>query len=249
MNRHRIPPTVELTGLADGTLNSPALLKRVVDSPILQVELERQSCAVAALRGVELASPAGLRTRVEAERSRARGPRRRRRVAFGGALAAGLAAAGLLVALFLPQTGPAGPTVVQAAQLAHLPAAERGAAPGSPKLLGVTAFGLAYPDWGPGFGWEAAGVRRDQLEGREAVTVFYGKGDRQIGYTILGGPPVGPPDGTPSARRGDTTLHHLRDGSWAVATWERDGHTCVLSGKGVPVEVLLDLAGWRSPLA
>lgn len=246
MNRNHISPIAELTALADGSLDSPVLLERVAGSPELQAELERQSRAVAALRAVDLATPAGLRMRVETERIRARRPLRDRRVALGGALAAGLAAAGLLAALFGPETGPSGPTVVQAAQLAHLPAAERGAVPGSPKLLHVTAFGVGYPDWSPAFGWEAVGVRHDRLEGREAVTVFYEKEDRRIGYTVLGGPPRAAPDGAPSARRGDVTLRHLRDDSWPVVTWERSGHTCVLSGKGVPIDVLLDLAGWNS---
>ena len=97
-----------------------------------------------------------------------------------------------------------------------------------------------------GFGWRASGVRRDRLAGREAVTVFYEKAGRQVGYTILGAPPIAVPDGIGSARRGGTTLRHLQDGSWTVVTWQRGRHTCVLSGKGVPLDVLLDLAGWKA---
>ena len=246
MNPTDTRPSAELTALADGSLDSPALLERVVASPELRDDLERQLRAVTALRSVDLAAPAGLRMRIEAERVRARKPVRRRRIALGGALAAGLAAAALALTLAVPDAGPAGPTVVQAAQLAQLPPAGRGAAPGSPKLLDVTAFGLSYPDWGPGFGWQATGVRRDRLEGREAVTVFYEKAGRQVGYTILGAPPIAPPDGAGSARRGGTTLRYLQDGSWTVVTWQRGRHTCVLSGKGVPRDVLLDLAGWKA---
>ncbi len=246
MNPTDTHPSAELTALADGSLDSPALLERVAASREVRSELELQSRAVAALRSVDLAAPAGLRMRIEAERERARGPVRRRRIALGGALAAGLAAAALALTLALPGAGPAGPTVVQAAQLAQLPPAERGAAPGSAELFDVTAFGLSYPDWGPGFGWQVVGVRRDRLEGRQAVTVFYEKGGRQVGYTILGAPPIDAPDGAGAARRGDTTLRYLRDGSWAVVTWQRGRHTCVLSGKGVPIGVLLDLAGWKA---
>ena len=202
---------------------------------------------MAALRTVELVAPAGLRVRVEAERDRARTPLRRRRLALGGAFAAGLAAAALALALALPSAGPGAPTVVEAAQLAQLPAAGRGAIPGSPKLLDVRAFGLSFPDWGPGLGWEATGVRHDRLQGREAVTVFYEKAGRRIGYTILGGPPIAAPEDAGTASRDGTNLRYLADGSWVVVTWERNGHTCVLSGQGVPRDVLLGLAGWRSP--
>jgi hypothetical protein len=245
MNPTDTRPSAELTALADGSLYSPALLERVVAAPGLRDDLERQRWAVNALRSVDLAAPVGLRMRIEAERARARKPVRRRRIALGGTLAAGLAAAALALTLALPDAGPAGPTVVQAAQLAQLAPAGRGAAPGSPKLLDVSAFGLSYPDWGPGFGWHVTGVRRDRLEGREAVTVSYEKGGRQIGYTILGAPPIVRPESAGVARRGETTLRYLRDGRWAVVTWERGRHTCVLSGKDVPLDVLLDLAGWK----
>ena len=245
MNRTDITPPVQLTALADGSLDSPALLERVAASPVLRAELESQSKAVAALRGVELAAPASLRTRIESERDRAGVPARRRRTAVGGALAAGLAAVALAVALALPDTGPAGPTVVQAAQLAKLAPAEPDAIPGSPKPLEATAFGLSYPDWGPGFGWQATGVRRDQVQGREAVTVFYEKAGRRIGYTILAGPPLAPAEGAEPARRGGKALRHLRDGRWVVVSWQRGPHTCVLSGQGVSPDVLLDLAASR----
>ena len=246
MNPTHTQPPAELTALADGSLDSSALLQHVARSPELRAELEAQSRAVAALRTVELVAPAGLRVRIEAERDRARTPRRRRRLALGGCVASGLAAVALALALALPSAGPGAPTVVQAAQLAQLPAAARGAVPGSPKLLDTTAFGLSFPDWGPGPGWQATGVRRDRLEGREAVTVFYEKTGRRIAYTILGGPPIAAPEGAGTASRGETSLRHLSDGSRAVVTWERSGHTCVLSGEGVPRDVLLDLAGWKS---
>ena len=165
MNPTDTHPSAKLTALADGSLDSPALLERVAASPELRDDLERQVRAVTALRSVDLDAPAGLRMRIQAERVRARKPVRGRRIALGGALAAGLAAAALALTLAVPDAGPAGPTVVQAAQLAQLPPAGRGAAPGSPKLLDVTAFGLSYPDWGPGFGWQATGVRRDRLAG------------------------------------------------------------------------------------
>ena len=34
-------------------------------------------------------------------------------------------------------------------------------------------------------------------------------------------------------------------GGRTVVTWERNGHTCVLSSTDVPRDTLLDLAGWH----
>ena len=36
-----------------------------------------------------------------------------------------------------------------------------------------------------------------------------------------------------------------RDGDRTVVTWLRDGHTCVLSGSGVPRRTMLELAAWK----
>ncbi|MGH2982834.1 MAG: hypothetical protein ACRDK5_01050, partial [Solirubrobacterales bacterium] len=77
----------ELAQLADGTLSSArraALEERIRTSPELAAALERQRTAVAALRGLEVAAPAGLRERVEAERRRPSAPVRRRRFALAG---------------------------------------------------------------------------------------------------------------------------------------------------------------------
>ena len=84
----------------------------------------------------------------------------------------------------------------------------------------------------------------DEVDGRRAVTVFYEKEGRRIGYTILSGEALDVPGGARPAVREQLRLHSLRDDGRVVVTWRRDGHTCVLSGAGVERDVLLDLAAW-----
>jgi hypothetical protein len=195
----------------------------------------------------ETRAPLALRERIEADRARARPVLRRRRLALGGSLA-GLAAAALLaVILASPVSGPAGPSVVQAAELATLPAT--GAAPSVDPahhgLLKRSVGGVSYPSWQYQFPWRATGAREDQLHGRRAVTVFYDSPAHvRIGYTIVSGKVLGEPAGR-AWRHGAERYVVLRRGSRTVVTWRRGGHTCVLSGPaGVPSERLLALASW-----
>jgi hypothetical protein len=207
-------------------------------------DLERERFAVEALRSVELRAPMRLRTRIEAERERARRPARRRRFTLGGALAGATAAAAVLVALLLPG-GAGGPTVVEAAELATRPPTEPAPEPGRPKLLDASAFGLPFPDWAEKFGWEPSGRRVDELDGRRAVTVFYEKEGREIAYTIISGEALDAPEPSAAATREGTPLRYVSEDGRTIVTWERNGLTCVLSGSGVPATKLLDLAGWK----
>ena len=248
MTRPDDPEHSELTALADGTLSGRRrrrLEERLASEPELRGELERQRLAVEALRSTDVAAPAYLRERIEAERERARRPKSRRRLALGGALAGAAAACALAIGLVLPG-GAGAPTVVEASELAERPSSGAAPRPGRPDLLVVRAFGLPLPDWAEDFGWTATGVRRDRIDGRDAVTVFYEKEGRRIGYTVVSGDPIDPPDGAAPASRAGAPLRHLSDRGRLIVTWERDGLTCILSGRGVAPGVLLDLAGWRA---
>jgi hypothetical protein len=108
MRRHREDQTddreiVELAGLADGTLppeRRVALEAQVAASPHLGERLAEQERAVALARGAvgEVAAPAALRARIEAQREARRAPRPRRLVlAAAGATAVLAAAIGLAV--------------------------------------------------------------------------------------------------------------------------------------------------------
>ena len=236
----------ELTALADGTLGGrrrARLLTEVGRSLELAQQFEKQRRAVAALRSVDEQAPAWLRARVEPEQ------RRRRRISFSLPLAGGLAAGAafaIFLALVLPG-GAGGPSVVEAATLAVRPVAAPAPAPdpAHPNLLSARAEGLAFPDWAEEFGWRATGRRVDELDGRRAVTVFYEKGGRRIGYTILSGELIEPPDEASRTIRDGTTLHGLESEGRVIVTWPRGGRTCVLSGVGVDAATLLDLAAWK----
>jgi hypothetical protein len=235
----------ELTALADGTLRGrrrARLLAEVGSSPELAERFEKQRRAVAALRSVDERAPAWLRARVEPERKRRRRPFS---LPLAGGLAAGAAFA-LILALVLPG-GAGGPTVVEAAELAARPAAAPapGRDPSEPALLDARAAGLAFPSWAKEFGWRATGRRVDELDGRRAVTVFYEKEGRRIGYTIISGERIDPPDEARRAVREDTVLYGLSSDGRVIVTWLRDGVTCVLSGSGVEADILLDLAAWK----
>lgn len=231
----------DLAALADGRLDdarAAALEARIRSEPALAAAFTRQREAKFAVARAAAAveAPTRLRAKVAAERHK-RAPRARR---AGFAIAAGsLAAVLLALALALPS----GPTVVQAATVATRPATEPAPGPGAPKLLDRRAAGLPFPDWSVKFGWRPTGARTDELDGRRLVTVFYAKGEREVAYTVVAGAPLDPPDGSDAVVEGTRLLTFVAGGRTAV-TWERGGHTCVLSGT-VDGATLRALAAWK----
>ena len=93
----------ELAALADGSLapeRRAELEAQIDDSPILADRLAEQERAIALLRGAEaeVEAPAGLRARLEAQRT-ARTVRTPRRLALGGVAVAVVAAAAVAVVI------------------------------------------------------------------------------------------------------------------------------------------------------
>jgi hypothetical protein len=106
--------------------------------------------------------------------------------------------------------------------------------------------GIPFPYWREKFGWRSSGSRLDRRDGRSIQTVFYSDAaGRRVGYAIVGGRPA------PSVGRGEVrwlsgTPYHLTTVAGAsVVSWVRDGHLCVVSGRGVSPETLLALASWH----
>ena len=101
----------ELAALADGSVapeRRAELEERIEASPILADRLAEQERAVGLLRGAgdEVEAPAGLRARLDAQRS-ARAVRTPRRLALGGVAAAAVAAAAI-VAVVVVGSGSSG---------------------------------------------------------------------------------------------------------------------------------------------
>jgi hypothetical protein len=235
----------DLAALADGRLTgrrAAALEARVAKDPALAAALARQRIASTTTRSAAAATtaPASLRERVDATPRARASPRRRRALVPAVAV---LAVAALAAVLVLPSGAPGGPSVVEAAALGQRPAVEPAPRPATAKLLDRQAAGLPFPDWSQKFGWRATGARTDTLAGRRMTTVFYAKGARRIAYTIVGGAALDEPDGSDRVVEG-TRVRLVRARPPALVTWQRRGHTCVLSGTADP-ETLRKLAAWR----
>jgi hypothetical protein len=213
-------------------------------------QLAERGRALIAAAVAETQAPLALRERIEADRERAgaRGAGARRRRLRGLLIPAGGLVAALVVVVVLVTGGGAAPSVVATASLAA-----RGPVlppPGEDKankaLLKSSIEGVPFPYWGD-LKWESVGARDDQIEGRTARTVYYAnKAGVRAAYTILGGDAIDPP--SDAAKRTDkgTELYVVEDNGRRVVTWERNGHTCVLSAPlAVPEQKLLDLAAWQ----
>jgi anti-sigma factor RsiW len=235
----------DLVALAGGTLTGPraeALEARVAQDPALATALARQRAVVAATHdaAASVGAPASLRERVDrAPRPRAAPARRRGLMS----VATVLATAALVAVLVLPSGTPGGPSISEAAALAERPAAGPAPRPTPGKLLDKRAAGLPFPDWAAKFGWRATGTRTDTVDGRRMTTVFYAKGQKRIAYTIVPGASLKLPEGRDRVIEG-TRVRLVRADGRTLVTWERRGHTCVLSGTA-PADTLYKLAGWK----
>ena len=237
----------DLASLADGSL--PAAQRAEVEARIAAAPggsalLEKERWAVDALRGAAMVrAPASLRERIEADRARAGRSPGRRRAMLGGTLVGAIAVVLLVLVLALPGGTPGAPSVSQAASLAL-----RGASLGAPLPAHDARYKLSsdvdevyFPNW-TGIGWKAIGQRVDQLDGRQAITIYYAKHGVEVAYTIVGGSALAQPSAAVLSRLNRIQLRSLTQGNRIVVTWRRDGHTCILSGARVPDHVLLRLA-------
>jgi len=242
---HRGPQRPDLARLADGTLppkRRPAVAQALEDSIELRAQLREQRTALLAVEPLRTdRAPASLRLRL------ARAARRRPPWRLAPSLAA--AAAAVLVPLIvLAASGPAVPTVAQAAALGVLPptASVQDPGEGHVTLPRLRAAGLPFPYWEDQFGWHAVGLRRDRIDGRRLTTVIYARRGERVAYTIADGPPLPLDRGAALIRRNGVTLHSLDARTVRVVTWLRREHTCVLSSaRSLPREALLMLGSWR----
>jgi hypothetical protein len=209
---------------------------------------ERQLRVSRALGGGGPATPVALRSRL-AGRSAARQPARSRsraRLALAGGVAAAALAVALMVTIFTDGGGSL--TVAEAARPSSL--AATGAAPATnerrPALLRATFAGVSYPDWERDFEWFATGQRRDSLVGgRNAHTIFYRHTHHRIGYTVVSGTALDPPERGERYVVNGLEMLAYKDGSRDVLTFVRNGRTCVLAGEVHRRSTLVKLASWK----
>lgn len=188
----------------------------------------------------EVSAPATLRERLAGE-GRTAGRRARLRVFAAGTL--GVAAAAVIAALILAGAG-GGPAVGEAADvaLAKPTGPEPAVSAKHPNRLKAEVDGVAFPSW-RGSPWKPAAVDNREVGGRVSTAVWYdGPGRRYVGYVIVGGSPLGRPDGTREEIRGGVSFDVGRRNGGTVVSWERDGHTCIVAARGVPARQLVALA-------
>ena len=82
------------------------------------------------------------------------------------------------------------------------------------------------------------------MDGRSITTVFYAnqKSGQRIGYSILSGTPAPGAPGRVANWNTPGGYRELSENGAATVTWLRDGHLCVISGRGVSSKTLLGLA-------
>lgn len=244
----------DLSALADGTIDPArrtAVEERIAASPELTAVFERERRVVAALHQARASdrAPERLRARIEASRP-TRTTKTRRRATYGMGAAVALAAVVLALVLVLPGGTPGGPSVSDAAALAARGPAHLAPVPDPTRptvALDRKVGQLYFPNWATKFGLQATGMRVDELKGHQAITVYYeSQGGKQIAYTILSSPLLSQPKAQESWLNG-TEIRSLNLDGRLVVTWQRSGHTCVLSGAGVTAAALQKLAAWKVP--
>lgn len=177
----------------------------------------------------------------------AAGPYPRLHPRLGGALGLAATAAIALAAILAP--GGGSPLSAREAAALTFRAATAGAPSESEQQrsqLTAAVDGIAFPYWEERFGWRASGTRSDRLGGGLVRTVFYtdNRGQR-IGYAIVSRRPAPRLDGGAVRWLRGTPYRLLVESGGRVVAWLRDGHLCVVGGRGIGEADLLRLASWE----
>ena len=209
------------------------------------------------LRSSDVRAPDDLHRRVESliaahvsGRERPRGSERSRRrfgLGFAGTI---VVAAVIAVALAVGLSSGGGApklTLRQASALTLRPATLPAPAQSTRNDAQLTAAvdNVAFPYWEDRFGWRATGERTDQIDGRAVKTVIYEDDHgRRIGYSIVADTPAPALSGGGVVIRGTVPYRMFSEDGAQSISWLRDGHLCVVSGRGVSTATLLKLASW-----
>ena len=189
-------------------------------------------------------APAGLRARVAEERMQ-EPPRRRLAgrllIPLAGAAAVAIAAIAFVVA----SSGP--PTISETAEAALRTPTQPAPAtdPRDDRYVRARIGNVQFPNytwWEKD--WKTVGARRDELSGRDVLTLSYRGGDAQIGYAVVDGDPLEVPENARRLRAKGLRLAAFRDGDTTVVTWRAKGQTCVLASRELDVKRLVAFATW-----
>lgn len=240
----------QLAAFADGQLEDAEreeLERRLASDADLARAYERQRAGIVTIASAveSVSAPLALRARVEAMQ-RGEAPARRRRFGLPAWLPIATIATVTAVAIAaLVLIGGPPSTADMLAAATRIPTGAVSLDPRQPALLRDRVEAVRFPNFEAKFGWEATGVRVDDIGGRTAKTVFYRREGRRIAYTIVEGEALAWPGGTAKEVYDGVPMRTFTSGDRTVVTWRRDGHTCVLSAVGVPREELKALASWK----
>jgi len=109
------------------------------------------------------------------------------------------------------------------------------------RALTVALTGLVLGTAAGGFATGFASM----VAARVVAGVFGGIAET-LAYTIVSGAPLDGPKSSLTINAEGTPVELFTADGRRAATWERLGHTCVLTGKAVPDAKLAQLAGWKA---
>jgi hypothetical protein len=211
---------------------------------------------IAFVRSSDVRAPEELHRSVEsliADRSRGRERPRdsgRSGLRFGlGFAGTVVIAAAVAIALAVGLSGSGTPklTLSQASALTLRPATLPAPAESTRNDGQLTAAvdSISFPYWEDRFGWRATGERTDEIDGRAVRTVIYEDAHgRRIGYAIVADTPAPGLSGGGTWTHGTVPYRMFSVNGVQAVSWLRDGHLCVVSGRGVSSATLLKLASW-----
>jgi anti-sigma factor RsiW len=248
----RAARTPELAAALAEQQRAIALLSRARD--VTAPEPLRQSVQqLADQRGIHLRWPA---RRQRGSVSAPSKPRLAPRRAFGVAAAGGVVVAAAVVAVVLVLSGgsPSAPGLPRYLALGSGPSTMAPPAKSATQRnqLAIGVGSVAFPYWEDRFGWRAAGARVDRVAGRAVTTVFYANASgSRISYSIVAGTAPGVHGSAAVYSRGTTvSIGGVRywlgsAGGSRIVLWNRAGHRCILTGRGVSGRSMLALASWN----
>jgi len=225
-------------------VRAPDSLHDAVDAMIAE-RTARGGWRRALRRRAQVERPATSRGRGAARALPARAYGLRPRLTALGAIAAAVIAFAIVIG-----TSGSSPTLsVHDAAALTLNTATSGPPPESASRhpeLAASVDGVTFPYWESHFGWRATGKRTDTIDGRQVTTVFYaGSRGRRVGYAIVGGSARTQLSGGVVSRHDGVPYRLLTVNGVPVVAWMREGHLCVVSGRGVGGATLLRLASWE----